>query len=92
MPFVLMMEPILRCNPACSGCGKIREYRDVLEKTLSLEECMDAAKQARAPIVSITGGEPLLHPEINKISLSLLSEGYFVYLCTNALLLGDLKK
>ncbi len=89
MPFVLMMEPILRCNLACSGCGRIREYRDVLDKTLTLEECMDAAKQAGAPIVSITGGEPLLHPEIKKITRSLLSEGYFVYLCTNALLLED---
>ncbi len=88
-PFVLMMEPIFKCNLACSGCGKIREYRDVIDKYLTLDECMNGARQAGAPIVSITGGEPLLHPEIKKITQSLLSEGYFVYLCTNALLLED---
>lgn len=89
IPFVLMMEPIFKCNLACSGCGKIREYADVMDKVLDTGECMDAARQAGAPIVSITGGEPLLHPEIKNIINSLLKEGYFVYLCTNALLLED---
>ncbi len=89
IPFVLMMEPIFKCNLACSGCGKIREYADVMDKVLDTGECMDAARQAGAPIVSITGGEPLLHPEIKNIINYLLNDGYFVYLCTNALLLED---
>jgi hopanoid biosynthesis associated radical SAM protein HpnH len=88
-PFVLMLEPLFKCNLACSGCGRIREYRDVMGKMMDTEECMDAARQAQAPIVSITGGEPLLHPEIESIASGLLDKGYFVYLCTNGLLLED---
>ncbi len=89
IPFVLMLEPLFKCNLACSGCGRIREYKDVLDSKLTKEECMEAVVQAGAPIVSITGGEPLLHPEIKHIIRSLLNSGYFVYLCTNGLLLED---
>lgn len=88
-PFVLMLEPIFKCNLFCSGCGKIREYRDVFDKILTVDECMNAAKQAGAPIISITGGEPLMHPRIKEIVESLLKEKYFIYLCTNGLLLED---
>jgi hopanoid biosynthesis associated radical SAM protein HpnH len=88
-PFVLMLEPLFKCNLACSGCGRIREYRDVMGEMMNAEECMDAARQAQAPIVSLTGGEPLLHPEISRIAKELLDKGYFVYLCTNGLLLED---
>lgn len=88
-PYVLMLEPLFKCNLNCKGCGRVREYRDILNKRLSLEECMDAAKQAGAPVVSITGGEPLLHPQIKEIINSLLEKKYFVYLCTNGLLLKD---
>jgi hopanoid biosynthesis associated radical SAM protein HpnH len=89
IPFVLMLEPLFKCNLACAGCGRIREYKDVLNRKLTKEECIEAAVQAGAPIVSITGGEPLLHPEIKQIIRSLLTSGYFVYLCTNGLLLED---
>ncbi|MES0342238.1 MAG: radical SAM protein, partial [Candidatus Humimicrobiaceae bacterium] len=89
IPFVLMLEPLFKCNLACTGCGRIREYKDVLNRKLTKEECIEAAVQAGAPIVSITGGEPLLHPEIKQIIRSLLTSGYFVYLCTNGLLLED---
>jgi len=89
IPFVLMLEPLFKCNLACSGCGRIREYRDVIDRKLTGEECIDAAVQAGAPIVSITGGEPLLHPEMKQVIRSLLAGGYFVYLCTNGLLLED---
>ena len=89
IPFVLMLEPLFKCNLTCSGCGRIREYRDVLDRMLTEEECIEAALQAGAPIVSITGGEPLLHPGMEKIIRSLLAGGYFVYLCTNGLLLED---
>ena len=68
-----MLEPLFKCNLACSGCGRIREYKDVLNHKLTKEECMEAASQADAPIVSITGGEPLLHPEIKSIIRSLLT-------------------
>lgn len=88
-PFVLMLEPLFRCNLSCAGCGRIREYRELLHSTMGYEECMDAAAQAEAPIVSITGGEPLLHPEMDRITRRLLDRGYFVYLCTNGLLMED---
>lgn len=86
-PFVLMLEPLFKCNLACSGCGRIREYRGLIGKMMEKEDCLDAARQAAAPIVSITGGEPLLHPEIKEITRELLDRGYFVYFCTNGLLL-----
>jgi hopanoid biosynthesis associated radical SAM protein HpnH len=86
-PYVLMLEPLFRCNLSCSGCGRIREYRDILEKTLSTEECLQAVRDAGAPVVSITGGEPLLHPEIDRIVEGIVKEGHFVNLCTNGLLL-----
>jgi len=89
IPFVLMLEPLFKCNLACSGCGRIKEYKDVLDRKLTREECIEAAVQAGAPIVSITGGEPLLHPEMKQMIRSLLAGGYFVYLCTNGLLLED---
>jgi len=88
-PFVLMLEPLFKCNLNCSGCGRIREYRDILNEKLSVEQCIKAADQAKAPIISITGGEPLLHPQITDIVNELLKRKYFVYLCTNGLLLYD---
>lgn len=88
-PFVLMLEPLFKCNLSCSGCGRIIEYRDMLEKFLSPEECLDAAKQSGAQIISITGGEPLVHPKIKEIINLLIKHKYFVYLCTNGLLLSD---
>jgi hopanoid biosynthesis associated radical SAM protein HpnH len=86
-PLVLMLEPLLRCNLACPGCGKIAHPEEVLNRTLSVEECIGAAEECGAPIVSIPGGEPLLHKEINKIVEGLIARKKFVYLCTNALLL-----
>ncbi len=86
-PLVLMLEPTLRCNLACAGCGRIREYRDVLDQMLTADQCLAAVEEAGAPIVSITGGEPLLHPDIERIVGGILSRKRFVYLCTNGLLL-----
>jgi len=86
-PLVLMLEPLFKCNLNCSGCGRIREYRDILDAKLSLEQCIEAADQANAPVISITGGEPLLHPQITDIINELLKRKYFVYLCTNGVLL-----
>ena len=86
-PLVLMLEPLFRCNLACAGCGKIDYPEDVLRKRLSLEECLQSVDECGAPIVSIPGGEPLLHPDMPAIVDGIVARKKFVYLCTNALLL-----
>lgn len=86
-PLVLMLEPLFRCNLACSGCGKIDYEDDILNKRLSVQECLEAVDECGAPIVSIPGGEPLIHKEIVGIVEGITAHKKFVYLCTNALLL-----
>lgn len=87
-PLVLMLEPTHKCNLACAGCGRIREYRDTLNEMMSAEECLAAARECGAPVVAVTGGEPLLHPELPAIIHGLTGpQKRFVYLCTNGLLL-----
>ena len=86
-PLVLMLEPLFRCNLACPGCGKIDYERDILNRRLSVEDCLKAVDECGAPIVSIPGGEPLIHKEIKEIVDGIVARKKFVYLCTNALLL-----
>jgi hopanoid biosynthesis associated radical SAM protein HpnH len=86
-PLVLMLEPLFRCNLACSGCGKIDYPAPILNQRLSLADCLEAVDECGAPVVAIAGGEPLLHKEMPEIVDALLARGKFVYLCTNALLL-----
>lgn len=86
-PLVLMLEPLFRCNLACSGCGKIDYPSDILNKRLSYEKCMEAIDECGAPMVSIAGGEPLIHKEMRQIVQGYLDRKKFVYLCTNAILL-----
>ncbi|MFO1129390.1 MAG: adenosyl-hopene transferase HpnH [Rhodospirillales bacterium] len=86
-PLVLMLEPLFRCNLACPGCGKIDYDEPILNRRMSLEECITAVEECGAPVVTIPGGEPLLHKEIDKIVAALIARKRFVYLCTNALLL-----
>ena len=86
-PLVLMLEPLFRCNLACPGCGKIDYEDSVLNKRLSVEECLDAVEECGAPVVSIPGGEPLIHKDIVEIVDSIIARKKFVYLCTNGLLL-----
>jgi len=86
-PLVLMLEPLFRCNLACAGCGKIDYPEEILNQRLSLEDCLTAVDECGAPVVSIAGGEPLLHKEINKVVEGIIARRKFVYLCTNALLL-----
>ncbi|HEY8219101.1 MAG TPA: adenosyl-hopene transferase HpnH [Methylobacter sp.] len=86
-PLVLMLEPLFRCNLACAGCGKIDYSDDILDKRLSFEECMQAVDECDAPMVSIPGGEPLIHKEMPQIVEGIIARKKFVYLCTNALLL-----
>jgi hopanoid biosynthesis associated radical SAM protein HpnH len=86
-PLVLMLEPLFRCNLACFGCGKI-DYPDaILNKRLSVQECLDAVDECGAPMVAIPGGEPLIHKEIGEIVKGIVARRKFVSLCTNALLL-----
>jgi hopanoid biosynthesis associated radical SAM protein HpnH len=86
-PLVLMLEPLFRCNLACAGCGKIDYPDDILDKRLSFEECMQAVDECNAPMVSIPGGEPLIHKEMPQIIAGIVARKKYVYLCTNALLL-----
>jgi len=86
-PLVLMLEPLFRCNLACAGCGKIQHPTAILRQNLSPEDCFRAVEECGAPVVSIAGGEPLLHPQIDAIAAGLVARKKFVYLCTNALLL-----
>jgi hopanoid biosynthesis associated radical SAM protein HpnH len=86
-PLVLMLEPLFRCNLACAGCGKIQHPTPILRQNLSPEACFQAVEECGAPVVSIAGGEPLLHPQIDEIAAGLVARKKFVYLCTNALLL-----
>jgi len=86
-PLVLMLEPLFRCNLACAGCGKIDYPEEILDKRLSYDECMEAIDECGAPMVSIAGGEPLIHKEMARIVHGFIDKKKFVYLCTNALLL-----
>jgi hopanoid biosynthesis associated radical SAM protein HpnH len=86
-PLVLMLEPLFRCNLACAGCGKIDYPDEILNQRLSVEQCLEAVDECGAPVVSIAGGEPLLHKEIDAIVAGIVARRKFVYLCTNALLL-----
>ena len=79
-PLVTMLEPLEKCNLACEGCGRIREYERVLDRTLSVEQCMAAVEESGAPIVSIAGGEPTIHPQIAEIVNSITAKKKFVYL------------
>ena len=86
-PLVLMLEPLFRCNLACAGCGKI-DYPDaILNRRLSVQECLDAVDECGAPMVAIPGGEPLIHKDIGAIVKGIVARKKFVSLCTNALLL-----
>jgi len=84
---VLQLEPLYQCNLACAGCGKIQHPDDILARRLSVQQCLDAVEECGAPIVSIAGGEPLVHREIHEIAAALVRRKKFVYLCTNALLM-----
>ncbi|MBW2147504.1 MAG: adenosyl-hopene transferase HpnH [Deltaproteobacteria bacterium] len=86
-PLVLMLEPLFQCNLACAGCGKIDYPEEILDRRLSVEECFSAVDECGAPIVSIAGGEPLIHRDMPQIAAGLVRREKFIYLCTNGLLL-----
>jgi MoaA/NifB/PqqE/SkfB family radical SAM enzyme len=82
---VLQLEPLHTCNLTCTGCGRIREYSTSLKDMMSLEDCLSAAEECNAPMVSICGGEPLIYPHIEALVDGLLAQGRIVYICTNAM-------
>src|SRR5882724_6612073 len=81
---VLQLEPLHTCNLTCTGCGRIREYSTSLKDMMSLEDCLGAAEECGAPMISICGGEPLIYPKIEALVNGLLDQGRIVYICTNA--------
>jgi hopanoid biosynthesis associated radical SAM protein HpnH len=87
-PLVLMLEPLFQCNLACAGCGKIDYPKEILQKRVSLEDALQAVDECGAPMVSIPGGEPLIHKEMPQIVAGIVARKKFVYLCTNAILLS----
>jgi hopanoid biosynthesis associated radical SAM protein HpnH len=86
-PLIVELEPLFQCNLACSGCGKIQHPEHVLRRRMSVEQAVGAVEESGTPMVSIAGGEPLIHPEIHLIAAELVKRKRFVYLCTNAILL-----
>src|ERR1700679_426833 len=87
-PLVLMLEPLFQCNLACAGCGKIDYPKEILQKRVSVEDALHAVDECGAPMVSIPGGEPLIHKEMPQIVAGIVARKKFVYLCTNAILLS----
>src|SRR5947209_10057600 len=82
---VLQLEPLHTCNLTCTGCGRIREYSTSLKDILPLEDCLSAAQECNAPMVSICGGEPLIYPQIEALVEGLLEQNRIIYICTNAM-------
>ena len=84
-PLVMMLEPLHACNLTCTGCGRIREYKDSIRETLTVEQCLQAADDCGSPIVSICGGEPMIYEPLDELVSELLKRGKFIYLCTNGM-------
>jgi hopanoid biosynthesis associated radical SAM protein HpnH len=86
-PLIVELEPLFACNLACNGCGKIQHPANILKQRMPVEQAVGAIEECGAPMVSIAGGEPLMHPQIDEIVRQLVAKKKFVYLCTNGLLL-----
>src|ERR1700732_4445366 len=84
-PLTMMLEPLHACNLTCTGCGRIREYKSTISETLSVEQCLAAVDDSGAPGVSICGGEPMIYPEIGRLSSEILARGRHIILCTNGM-------
>ena len=82
---VLQLEPLHTCNLTCTGCGRIREYSTSLKDMVPLEQCLAAAAECDAPMISICGGEPLIYPKIEELVAGLREQGRIIYICTNAM-------
>src|SRR6195256_1477138 len=82
---VLQLEPLHTCNLTCTGCGRIREYSTNLKDMVPLDQCLQAANECDAPMVSVCGGEPLIYPKIEELINGLLEQGRVLYICTNGM-------
>lgn len=87
-PLIVELEPLFACNLECPGCGKIQYPTEILRKRLSVDDAVGAIEECGAPMVSIAGGEPLLHPQISEIVSELIDRRKYVYLCTNGVLMS----
>src|SRR5438034_9669888 len=85
-PLLVELEPLFQCNLACSFCGKIQYPKEILKKRMPVQQALDAIEESDAPMVSIAGGEPLVHPEVHVIAQELVKRKKFVFLCSNAIL------
>jgi len=84
-PLTMMLEPLHTCNLTCTGCGRIREYKSTIGEMLTVDQCLKAVDECGAPIVSICGGEPLMYPEIGRLTSEILARKKHIYLCTNGI-------
>jgi hopanoid biosynthesis associated radical SAM protein HpnH len=84
-PLVMMLEPLHACNLTCTGCGRIREYKSTINEMMTVEQCLGALEESGAPVVSICGGEPMIYPEIGRLTSEILKRGKHIYLCTNGM-------
>ncbi len=84
-PLTMMLEPLHTCNLTCTGCGRIREYKSTINEMLTVDQCLQAVDECGAPIVSICGGEPLMYPEIGRLTSEILARKKHIYLCTNGI-------
>src|SRR6201987_4906210 len=84
-PLTMMLEPLHDCNLTCTGCGRIRKYKSKINEMLSVEECLKAVDDCGAPIVSICGGEPMIYPEIGRLTSEILASKKQLYLCPNGM-------
>jgi hopanoid biosynthesis associated radical SAM protein HpnH len=84
-PLVMMLEPLHACNLTCTGCGRIREYKDTIREKLTVEQCLNAVDECGAPVVSICGGEPMIYPELGRLVREILARKKHIYLCTNGM-------
>ena len=91
-PLVMMLEPLHACNLTCTGCGRIREYKETIREKLTVDQCLNAVDECGAPIVSICGGEPMIYPEIGQLVKSILARKKHIYLCTNGMFTRKLLK
>src|SRR5437667_12445711 len=84
-PLVLMLEPLHACNLTCTGCGRIREYKQTIKEKLSVAECLASVDECGAPIVSICGGEPMIYPDLGPLVSEIIARKKHIYLCTNGM-------
>jgi hopanoid biosynthesis associated radical SAM protein HpnH len=84
-PLVMMLEPLHACNLTCTGCGRIREYKDTIKEQITVEQCLKAVDECGSPIVSICGGEPMIYRPLGQLVTEVLDRGRHVYLCTNGM-------